>query len=333
MSDPMTNTEVEDVLASIRRLVSDDKRPETAAEPTPAQDRLVLTPSLRVMEDADVAEDVAESDTHAKAGEDQPSDDVLHMSIHEAFAEDDTPDAVEDLDAPGQGAETAEAALAEDVAEDATDVSADDHDERQSDAVEDVQDSVAEDDADTLSDIIAEAAVEDVAAEDAAVEDEAIEDDEAEEMQAEVIPPEAEAAPREAEKGAAEQRTLSEKIAALETLLGTQGKEFEPDAGEEDTPFVEAEAPTMTWEDAEPEPAFTPTAAPEPAAPDEDDEATAAQIFSSDEDVLDEEALRELVSDIVREELQGALGERITRNVRKLVRREIHRALAAQELE
>jgi hypothetical protein len=51
------------------------------------------------------------------------------------------------------------------------------------------------------------------------------------------------------------------------------------------------------------------------------------------DDILDEDALRDLVSDIVREELQGALGERITRNVRKLVRREIHRALAAQELE
>ena len=51
------------------------------------------------------------------------------------------------------------------------------------------------------------------------------------------------------------------------------------------------------------------------------------------EDILDEEALRDLVSEIVREELQGALGERITRNVRKLVRREIHRALAIQDLE
>jgi len=49
--------------------------------------------------------------------------------------------------------------------------------------------------------------------------------------------------------------------------------------------------------------------------------------------VIDEEMLRDMVSDIVRAELQGALGERITRNVRKLVRREIHRALTAQELE
>ena len=48
---------------------------------------------------------------------------------------------------------------------------------------------------------------------------------------------------------------------------------------------------------------------------------------------LDEEALREMVSDMVRSELQGELGDRITRNVRKLVRREIHRALASREFE
>ncbi|MFS4580496.1 hypothetical protein [Phaeobacter sp. C3_T13_0] len=52
----------------------------------------------------------------------------------------------------------------------------------------------------------------------------------------------------------------------------------------------------------------------------------------AEESFLDEHALRELVSEIVREELQGPLGERITRNVRKLVRREIHRALSAQNL-
>lgn len=49
--------------------------------------------------------------------------------------------------------------------------------------------------------------------------------------------------------------------------------------------------------------------------------------------LLDEDVLRDLVSDIIREELQGVLGERITRNVRKLVRRQIQRALAAQGLD
>ncbi len=48
---------------------------------------------------------------------------------------------------------------------------------------------------------------------------------------------------------------------------------------------------------------------------------------------LDEASLRLMVSEIVRQELQGALGERITRNVRKLVRREIHRAIMSQEFD
>ena len=48
---------------------------------------------------------------------------------------------------------------------------------------------------------------------------------------------------------------------------------------------------------------------------------------------IDEEALRSMIAEVVRDELKGALGERITRNVRKMVRREIYRALAAQELE
>lgn len=55
--------------------------------------------------------------------------------------------------------------------------------------------------------------------------------------------------------------------------------------------------------------------------------------FTDEDSVLDEDTLRDLVSDMVREELQGELGDRITRNVRKLVRREIQRALASREFE
>lgn len=52
-----------------------------------------------------------------------------------------------------------------------------------------------------------------------------------------------------------------------------------------------------------------------------------------DEDAMDEVAMRDLVRDIIREELQGTLGERITRNVRKLVRAEIARALAVRDFD
>ncbi len=50
-------------------------------------------------------------------------------------------------------------------------------------------------------------------------------------------------------------------------------------------------------------------------------------------DMLDEAALRQIVSEVLKGELEGQLGETITRNVRRLVRREINRVLAHQELE
>lgn len=62
-------------------------------------------------------------------------------------------------------------------------------------------------------------------------------------------------------------------------------------------------------------------------------EAEAQSMFAAVETTFDEEVLRDLVRDIIREELAGSLGERITRNVRKLVRTEIARALAVREFE
>jgi len=49
--------------------------------------------------------------------------------------------------------------------------------------------------------------------------------------------------------------------------------------------------------------------------------------------MFDEQALRGLVQTIFREEMAGPMGERITRNIRKLVRAEVGRMLAAHELE
>ena len=40
-----------------------------------------------------------------------------------------------------------------------------------------------------------------------------------------------------------------------------------------------------------------------------------------------------MIRQVVREELQGVLGERITRNVRKLVRAEINRILSSRDFE
>lgn len=71
---------------------------------------------------------------------------------------------------------------------------------------------------------------------------------------------------------------------------------------------------------------------------DDDDRDDGLDDFLADEPLLtesglDEDVLRHMIGEVIREELQGALGERITRNVRKLVRREIHRVLAAQDFD
>lgn len=43
--------------------------------------------------------------------------------------------------------------------------------------------------------------------------------------------------------------------------------------------------------------------------------------------ILDEVALRQAINDIIREELQGELGDRISRNMRRMIRREVAQML------
>ncbi len=56
-------------------------------------------------------------------------------------------------------------------------------------------------------------------------------------------------------------------------------------------------------------------------------DATFRSRLKSDRPANEEAAMRDMIRTIIREELQGDLGDRITRNVRKMVRREISRAL------
>lgn len=88
----------------------------------------------------------------------------------------------------------------------------------------------------------------------------------------------------------------------------------------------------------------------EPSAPDEVAESepeTAAEAAgfddaSEDDDLfdplsaaetdIDVDMLRDLVAELIRDELRGSLGERITRNLRALVKREIDKALIAEGL-
>lgn len=67
------------------------------------------------------------------------------------------------------------------------------------------------------------------------------------------------------------------------------------------------------------------------------DQAIAAEVLprvaQEEDNIFSEQVLRELVRDLIREQLQGDLGERITRNIRKLVKAEIARAMAVHALE
>jgi hypothetical protein len=160
--------------------------------------------------------------------------------------------------------------------------------------------------------------------------------DEAGDETAEALPtPEAQDAPDETPAGA-----------ETGDVLPTPEAAAAPEAETTEAPAEEA----LEWEEwnpeeepedagAEPEQAYDDPApgyeAPEYDTPEyADPEDTEAGDFNlyGDEAVLDEEALREMVAELVREELQGVLGERITRNVRRLVRREIERALALRDM-
>lgn len=274
MSDPVTNVEIEDVLSSIRRLVSSEGRTgmmpprETPKEPQ----KLVLTPALRV-DDARPAPPAAPAEAPQEMAENQPAQDkVSDQSEEDSAPGGDLPDRSAELTARVAELEHIVASRSDQWEPDGQ--SSDDYSGGPVDPLP-WEDYVPE----TLADPVEE------------IEDEAAAEDD-----------HAAADPDEDSGG---------------------WLEDEADLDQDD----------WAASDLEPEPEPEPERA---TAPDEtrfDSALEGEDMLGDAEDVLDEDALRDLVAEIVRQELQGALGERITRNVRKLVRREIHRALTAQELD
>ncbi|WP_170417628.1 hypothetical protein [Ruegeria atlantica] len=146
--------------------------------------------------------------------------------------------------------------------------------------------------------------------------------------------------------------SLSAKIEALEAAIARTEDQWEPDGDSEDE-YSGTPAKALEFS-ARKEFAETEEKKAEPAKDEakeavattkatfvRDPEVTTAEPVRPAEAVaeekaipaIDEDALRKLIAEVVREELQGVLGERITRNVRKMVRREIYKALAEQTLE
>ncbi|MCR8828105.1 hypothetical protein [Pseudosulfitobacter koreensis] len=333
MPDAVTNAEVEDVLSSIRRLVSEDKRVPAEQKPKANSDRLVLTPALRVAEmpqsDRDAQQNTAADDVRARAEFDAPAQEIADPDAGDVSAD------MDDLYEDGDSEEAViDALLAETAADDLTEN--DDHAEANDTAL--AEDEAVEKAVFTHRRPRPESATSETPTEARSLRDvfRAVDAQEAEEARKAAVLPHVPEYRGPSVEPRVTPRSLSAKIAVLEEVIARTDDQWEPDgAGRDD--YAGTEQPAMAWEDTSDETGTDePSTTPEPtifAGEPPRKEAASEDVLASDVDVMDEEALRDLVSDIVRQELQGALGERITRNVRKLVRREIHRALAAQELE
>jgi len=84
MSEPLSSVEIEDVLSSIRRLVSEDLRPVPRPVPPPSgSDKLLLTPALRVVSEPE-PEPVVEAEADGTAG--QPAAPPVAATIEEVVA-------------------------------------------------------------------------------------------------------------------------------------------------------------------------------------------------------------------------------------------------------
>lgn len=393
MSDPVTHAEIEDVLSSIRRLVSEDSRGQPAA-PEPAA-KLVLTPALRVKDPQARSPEAAEGpETGAGAPlpEADPGQAEAGTAPLSADAQPQTADAL--LEAEAAAAEHAEHADPAKHAEHAADVEHEAegtaaqpavpfrHRQARSASGPALLLGAQQDAADTTTDTEAQAAqpggAETSQPQPAPVCAGAPDTDPDKAPWADPdatlfsvasgTPPQdqgagdtaAETPPDDLAGGTAGARAASvvRKIAELEARSsGARDQaqpQWEPDSKTE-APFAATLVDTIEWRD-EPAPARSTAQAAsdasgeadgsaeetaQPAAADSAAETVVEAAFAgaaletlaeSGDSYLDEEGLRDLVASIVREELQGPLGERITRNVRKLVRREIHRALAAHDL-
>jgi hypothetical protein len=398
MSDPVSNAEIEDVLSSIRRLVSVEKRgqphgtdparaPSDQSPPAPTADaeapaletqdageaRLVLTPSFRVTpDDEDTADAPDEETEHLTLGQWQVRPDEGDDAASADTADDDGPGPQDETEEPGTFVDDA----SDPAPEDADIAMAGSQDEAHEDddahlkdwlTAEDRPDDIPDDWRDEELHAEGEDAASDVDHEVAAFADD---NDVAFEYSGPDAPEEGET---ETPDGRPVTSELEARIAEVEAAVAARDDQWDPDGASEDA-YAGGKTEPLRWEDhvdlatpvfvshsAQDEAAAAPDTEIEDEAPRPDISATGAFTSRRDADeaardrqpdrtadapgaegswyredtdaVLDEDALRDLVSEIVRQELQGTLGERITRNVRKLVRREIHRAMMGRDLD
>ncbi len=379
MSDTMANVEIDDVLSSIRRLVSDGDKVKPGA--SPKDGRFVLTPAFRVFDDRESAARGPAVDAGSEVFRHAPINPELPVEPEpQETVLPDLPE-VAPLDGGSPASEALEASKVQDapaIGSGATDPA------KQTEQAGPAAPPEPEPSAEFLA-------------------MEHAWQKELERMQA-----------RRVETGAGNKNnaansdvgdalptavpptTLEARIAELEAAVNRAGEDWEPDGTEpdvnrplsprifevvdntqemappapdaqtpapdapvNDAPFTEAaefEAPdpasapgdpvfshaeprpyllsdpTLSQKDAHEDAAKSPTPAPAKSVDDALSEpgfvSNRAEIVDDDDVYLDVDALREMITDVVREELRGRMGETITRNVRRMVRQEISRAIA-----
>ncbi|PTQ72724.1 hypothetical protein [Celeribacter persicus] len=379
MSDMMTNSEADEVLASIRRLVAETHghRPEPVSAPVPffdgqdetpvkaETDALVLTPNFRVRQSEATQTSPAQEDVaHVPVSEVTPE-----MSAKPLVLETPSeplilsPELAVHLPEPNEAGQAEELTLETLVAEEVRTET-----EAHADAV--VANAMKSDWADALDDTPNEDAArhaarltleQRIAELEAAVGAQGLdwEPDGSEDLEAE-IPREMprafsapgarvlhfrarEAAPRDNDVHDDDAR--ADQAGDKDEVAMSQSEEAKPVSDAIDDAIHDAEVieemPASPVEvvaeqhepEIEEEVEDLGAAAEVAHDPDPSLEEELALAGYADEDIMDEQALRDLVAQVIREELQGELGQRITRNVRRLVRREVQRALTLREFE
>lgn len=380
MSDPVTNVEIEDVLSSIRRLVSDGDKartrdatpaevaitqvtetPKDAIQPSASsKDKFVLTPALMVVDEKPSEDSVLiEVEEGTDDGWFRSDDEQTSNILQEVEASEDT---AQPYVLNNEAAAKDETQLDEDVAEfdnapqSKKPETSSDEDGRP-EVIEDQTLDTAEAEApleltNMVWEPIGNGRVDDIQDEPTAAESIQLEKTTPAQMVDTVL----ESAPA----GIPDRSELVATIAELEAAVGRDAEDYEPDGSEvmgqtiawpgavarnlndiEEADVNPAELHSPAAQDTAADATLDPVALERPVVT-PDAQSTNADIFEDDDldglmeadgVALDEEALRALVSEVVREELTGPLGERITRNVRKLVRREIYRILSSQEFD
>ncbi|WP_282182777.1 hypothetical protein [Aliiroseovarius marinus] len=370
MSDPVSNAEIEDVLSSIRRLIAagdPDQKDEVQAS-EPADNKLILTPAFRVFggDPEKTVQDAAQTETALPTtGRDIPVESLEQDNSTPAEAVDVAEDADDsplvlsfdtNMAEPGFQS-TSETSMPP------ADTQVDFEDNWDSDALAETAQvaflhqrvtSVA---AHTPSeDVEPEVAAEEAAEPEVMTEDEAPVGDvevSATEVEAPVVDeaaaidavtevdaaPEAEVAPEA--NAAAEAEEVLEQASDQDEIERDSIAAEEPEIVEAEPVFADSDAPVEDEVEDQPILAEVDDLADDPV---EDalatevlnatmDEAPVSEIVEDDSDFIDEEHLQEIVARIVREELKGEMGVKITQAVRRMVRREVTRALSLEKFD